>query len=122
MKKRIAALALALAPISALHAQNMPLAQFLTKADALEKKGALALFSKDIGVLKKEIQNSALAVRRDQIAARKAGRKPATCMPDKIKLDSDDLLAHFRAIPAAQRNVPVKAAFADMMRKRYPCR
>lgn len=121
MKKFVAALFLALAPLSAAHAQSMPVSQFLGKADGLKKKGMMAMFSKDIGVLKKEIQNSALAVRAEQLAARKAGRKPATCMPDKIQLNSEELLNHLNSIPAAQRSMPIQQAFRGFMQRKYPC-
>jgi hypothetical protein len=49
-------LALGLAVIAfapgAAYAQTMPVSTFLAKADALQKKGALALLSGDIGKLK----------------------------------------------------------------------
>ena len=44
MRKYTLMLILTAVPISAAAAQNMPLSQFLTKADALEKKGAMAVF------------------------------------------------------------------------------
>ena len=108
-------------PISAADAQTMPLSQFLTKADELEKKGALALFSGDIAILKREVQNSGKQLRAEQVAAQKAGRKPATCMPAQASMNSTELLAHFRSIPPQQRAMPVKAALASLMRKKYPC-
>ena len=116
----VAVLALLL-PVTAATAQTMPVSQFLAKAEALQKKGAMALFSSDIGVLKKEIQNSGKQLRAEQNAAVKAGRKPATCMPAKATMNSNELLAHFKSIPPQQRDMPVKAAFASLMRKKYPC-
>jgi len=110
-----------IAPMSALHAQSMPVSQFLGKAEALEKKGMRALFSSDIGVLKAEVMNSGKQLRAEQEAALKAGRKPATCLPKKAQMNSNELLAYLRAIPPAQRNMPIKAAFAGLMRKKYPC-
>ncbi len=121
MRKVAIALTLGFAPVAALQAQSMPVAQFLAKAEALQKKGAMALFSGDIGLLKREIQNSGKQLRAEQIAAQKAGRKPATCMPAKASMNSNELLAHFRSIPAEQRNMPVKAGLAGLMRKKYPC-
>jgi hypothetical protein len=108
-------------PAAALQAQSMPVSTFLTKADALKKKGPLALFSSDIGLLKKEIQNSAKTLRAEQIAAKKAGRKLPYCLPEKASFNSTELLDHFRSIPAAQRNIPVQAGFAGLVRKKYPC-
>lgn len=119
-KSLIIALAAAV-PLTPLFAQTMPVSEFLTKADALQKKGAMALFSGDIGKLKAEVQNSGKQLRAEQVAAQKAGRKPATCLPIKAEMNSSELLAHFRSIPPAQRNMTVKAAFAGLMRKKYPC-
>jgi hypothetical protein len=116
-----AALLLTAAPLSALQAQAMPVSNFLAKAEALKKKGPMALFSSDIGLLKKEIQNSAKALRAEQIAAQKAGRKPPVCMPAKAAVNSNELLAHFNSIPAAQRSMSVQAGFAGLIRKKYPC-
>ena len=114
---------MACVPMTPLLAQSMPVSEFLAKADALQKKGAMALFSADIGKLKAEIVNSGKQLRAEQEAARAAGRTPATCMPerDKAKVTSTELIAHFKTIPPAQRNVPVKTAFAGLMRKKYPC-
>ncbi len=108
-------------PATALQAQSMPVSTFLAKANALKAKGPMALLSSDIGLLKKEIQNSAKALRAEQLAAQKAGRKPALCMPAKADVNSNELLAHFNSIPAAQRNMSVQAGFAGLIRKKYPC-
>jgi hypothetical protein len=118
----IVALAAAV-PLTPLFAQSMPVSEFLAKADALQKKGAMALFSGDIGKLKGEVVNSGKQLRAEQVAAQKAGRKPTTCMPErgKASIGSTELLAHFRAIPPAQRSMSVKAAFAGLIRKKYPC-
>ncbi len=115
------ALLLAATPMTALHAQSMPISTFLAKADALKKKGAMALFSSDMGLLKKEIENSGKAVRAEQAAAQKAGRKLPYCMPPKASFSSNELLAHLNSIPPAQRNMPVQAGFASLVRKKYPC-
>lgn len=120
--KLVLALGLLAAPHTAAHAQAMPVSEFLAKADALQKKGAMALFSSDLGLLKKQIQSSGKALRAEQVAAEKAGRKPATCLPAKpAAISSDEVLTHFRAIPPAQRGMSVKAAFASLMRKKFPC-
>ncbi len=115
------AMLLGAAPLGALQAQSMPVSQFLAKADALQKKGALALLSSDFRLLKREIQSSGRQLRAEQNAARRTGRKPATCLPPKADMNSSELLAHFRSIPPEQRNMPVKTALAGLMRKKYPC-
>ena len=121
MRNTVLFLLLAAAPITAVEAQTMPVSTFLQKAEALKKKGAMALFPSDIGVLKAEIQNSAKALRAEQLAAKKAGTKPSLCMPEKAAVNSNELLAHFQSIPPEQRSMPVRAGFASLMRKKYPC-
>ena len=122
MKKLMIGLVLVAAPLTGAQAQAMPVSEFLAKADALQKKGAMALFSSDFGLLKKQIQNSGKALRAEQVAAEKAGRKPATCLPAKpAEVSSNEVLSHFRSIPPAQRGMTVKTAFAGLMRKKFPC-
>ena len=121
MRKLLIAALAAAVPLTPVLAQSMPVSTFLAKADALQEKGAMALFSGDIGKLKAEVVNSGKQLRAEQDAARKAGRKPATCMPEKANVNSTELLAHFRAIPPAERGIPVKTGFAALMRKKYPC-
>jgi hypothetical protein len=123
MRKIALGLLLAATAPTAAHAQTMTVADFLARAEALQKKGAMALFSGDIGKLKGEIVNSGKQLRAERLSAQKAGRKPAFCPPERGKgsVNSNELLAHFRAIPPAQRGMSVKAGFAGLMRKKYPC-
>ena len=124
MTKRFAigfmAAALAATP---LQAQTMPVSQFLAKAEALKKKGPLALLSGDLKLLKAEVQKSAAALRAERLAAKTAGRKQAFCPPEKgASLNSDEVLTHFRSIPAAQRaRMPVRDGMRSLMAKKYPC-
>lgn len=116
----LTALSLAAPAIAA--AGDMSVATFLAKADALEKKGAMALFSSDIKVLKAEgaAAGKAYRVRLDR---ERAAGNPSSCPPKGTKVDSDQLLAHLRSYPAAQRpQISMKTAFADMFIKKYPCR
>jgi hypothetical protein len=111
MRKIALALLLAGVPVAA-HAQTMTVADFLAKAEALKKKGAMALFSSDIGKLKGEIQGSGKQLRDEQLAARKAGRQPTFCPPEagktSITRTSCSLIStRFRP---PQRGMSVKAA------------
>jgi hypothetical protein len=123
MKKIGIALFLTIALVTAAQAQNMPVSQFLAKADALKKKGPLALLSGDLKVLKAQIQNSAKAYGTDVRAARKAGKLTHSCPPagTSLSMNSDELLGYFNSIPPAQRSMSVKTAFYNMMAKKYPC-
>jgi hypothetical protein len=119
--KLVAAVVLLFALPASAHA--MKVSTFLQKAEALQKKGPIALFSKDISLLKKEVTNAGGELRLERLAAEKAGRKPAYCPPDKTSLGSDELLAHMRAMPAPERDrQEVKDALRSLMARKYPCR
>ena len=120
MRRGAAAIAglLAVSPVAA-HA--MTVAEFLGKADALQARGVMAMFSSDIALLKTEIISASTAYRADV----DAGRPPRSCPPPKgtVKTSSDELLTAFRTVPAAERTkLSVRVAFASYMVKRFPCR
>lgn len=124
MKLRFAVMLAALAAPTALLAApgDMSVAAFLGKADALKAKGAMALFSGDIGVLKSE-GKAAGAVYRAQLQAERAAGRPSSCPPKGTKISSDELLTFLRSYPAAVRpQVPMKQAIADFFARKYPCR
>jgi hypothetical protein len=102
-------------------AQTMSVAEFLARADGLQKKGPMALVSSDLGALKSQITGSGAALRAQEAAARQAGRRPETCLPPKAQLSSSEILAHFRSIPAEQRGMPVVEAFRTLVQRKYPC-
>lgn len=128
MKRLIAAAMLAgvLTTVAASPAQaasgDMTVATFLAKADALKAKGAMALFSSDIKVLKAEGTAAGMAY-RDRLRAEKAQGRPSSCPPQGARVDSNDLLAHLRSYdPAARTAKSMKTAMADFFIKTYPCR
>jgi hypothetical protein len=99
----------------------MPVVTFLAKAEALKKRGPFALFSSDYTRLKSEVNNSARMLGAEQTAARKAGRQPATCMPNKISLGTEEILTHFRSFAGSHQGASVKAALLSFINKKYPC-
>jgi hypothetical protein len=114
----VAAGVVSLLPVTA---QAMTVAEFLGKADALQARGFAAMFSSDIGLLKAEIKSASTAYRADV----NAGRPPRSCPPPigTVKTSSDELLAAFRTVPVAERaRLSVRAAFANYMAKRFPCK
>jgi hypothetical protein len=120
-KKLLAAALLAVVPLGAANA--MDVATFLGKADALQKKGMMALMSSDYKLLKSEIETNGAALRAERLAAERAGKKPAYCPPAKQSLTSNEVLAAFRTIPVAQRpRIQVKDALRALMGRKYPCR
>jgi hypothetical protein len=104
-------------------AAAMPVSAFLQKADALEKKGMMALFSSDYKLLKGEIEADSQQLKSQRLAAKAAGRPQAYCPPTKAGLGSSEILAAFRTIPPAQRDrVQVKDALRALLARKYPCR
>ena len=121
MKKLILAALLAAVPLTGLQAMN--LAEFLQKADRLEKKGMTAMFSSDYRLLKREIETASQALRAERLAAERAGRRGAYCPPARAGFKTNELLAHFRSVPPAQRSgMPVKDAFKSFLVRKFPCR
>lgn len=119
--KLFAAAVLAIVPLGA--AQAMDIATFLVKADAVEKKGMLALMSSDYKLLMAEIRTQGTALRAERLAAQGSGRKAAYCPPAKQSLTSKEVLVAFRTIPVAQRSrIQVKDALRALMARKYPCR
>lgn len=121
MRKLVYALVVVTLSPTAAWSQSMPVSEFLARAEALEKKGMLALLSSDMKLLKEQIVKSGAALRAEEAAARKTGRSIDTCMPKKAAVTSDELMAHFKAIPADQRGMPVQQAFATLIQRKYPC-
>ncbi len=117
-----AATLIACSPAAA-SAQSMTVDQFLARANALKAKGVMALGSSDLKLLRNHMMAVAEDYRRDIEGARASGKSPHSCPPPKgkTKLGSSDLLAEFERIPPARRGVSTKAAFYDMMKRRYPC-
>ncbi|MEY4160254.1 MAG: hypothetical protein RLZZ136_875 [Pseudomonadota bacterium] len=101
---------------------DMNVSTFLGKADALKAKGMAAMFSSDLKVLMAEAKGAGLAYRAMLAQERAAGR-PSSCPPEKAAINSDQLLTHLKAYPAAARqSITLRTAMADLFRKSFPCR
>lgn len=128
MKRTIFSLALAgmaCAPAIVLAAPGeMSVSTFLEKADTLQKKGAMAVFSSDLKLLKSETRSAANFYRERIKIDKAAGRAPQSCPPQgEASLDSKAWLAHLRSYPVSARpGTNLRTAFSDLMKKRYPCK
>ena len=126
MKRLLIAMALVfgLALPSALLAApgDMSVAVFLAKAEALQAKGPLAMFSSDLPLLKAEGKAGGEAYRARLKQERAAGH-PSSCPPDSAKINSDELLIFLRTYPAAARpRMTIRQGVADYFIKKFPCR
>jgi hypothetical protein len=119
--KLMAAALLAVVPLGA--AGAMDVATFLAKADGLQKKGMMALMSSDYKLLKSEVIAQSQVLRNERLAAERAGRKGAYCPRGDSDLNSNEILAAFRSIPAVQRpRVQVRDALRALLARKFPCR
>ena len=123
MKYRIAiGLALAAAPLSS--ALAMPVSTFLQKADALQRKGPLAMFSGDLKLLMNQVKADSVQLRVENQAAAAAGRPKAYCTPGAgVQVGHKEVLAAMRAVPAAQRaRTTTRQALRAYFARNYPCK
>jgi hypothetical protein len=125
MKTRLIAGALALSLLAGAaqaQAQNRPMTvqEFVTTANGIPRNPT-ALLRSDTRRLMDTFKSGARTVRAEQNAAQAAGRRSATCMPDKVGFTPDEILARFNAVPAARRNISVTQAIREWMAELYPC-
>jgi hypothetical protein len=119
----LAAAVLAVTP-SLASAQNMNAESFHKRATALQKKGAMAIFSRgEIKALMSEGKAAGLKAREQRLAAVKAGQKPRYCPPEGPQsMDSDDFMKRLAAIPAAERaRITMTEATVRVLAGKFPC-
>lgn len=121
MRKIVLGLVLAVGIAAPAHAA-MTLAEFLTKANALHAKGAMAIFSSDLKPVMNEMRSSFDQLKVEGERRKAAGLPPRACPPKDTKLDSKQLLAMLNAIPPAERGISVKDGLLRAMSQRFPCR
>ena len=122
MLRLIFGLALALAPLST--ASGMPVSVFLTKANALKKKGPLAMFSGDLKLLMNQVKADLAGIRSERLATKAAGKPTDFCPPEAgTKLTDEDIVAAMQAVPPTVRpSTSTRQALKAMLVRRYPCR
>ena len=121
MKKATLILAVAVAAsLWATGASAMTVQEFLASASRIPQNPT-ALLRADTRRLMNETKQAFATVRSEQVAAQGAGRRPATCMPEKVGVSPNALLARFNAIPAARRNISVTQAIREWMAAEHPC-
>ena len=124
MKRLFVALALMCLPATAV-AQNMNAESFHQRATKLQKKGAMAIFSRgEIKKLMAEGQAAGKKAREQRLAAEKAGNKPRYCPPPGPgRMDSDEFMTRLSAIPAAERaRIDMTEATTRILATKFPCR
>jgi hypothetical protein len=109
--------------LMAASASAMPVSTFLQKTDALKAKGALAMFSGDVSLLKKQVKQDSDQLKAENKALAAAGKRKHYCAPEGSALTLKDLMAAVEAVPVAQRaTTSTKDAFRTYIARRHPCR
>ncbi len=102
-------------------AEAMSVREFLSIADRLPQNATAALRPEGRRLIS-EVSTSVHAVRNEQAADVRAGRRPAYCIPAAGSgITPEGLLARFRALPQGRRDIPVRQAIRDWMIERWPC-
>lgn len=103
----------------------MSVEAFLVKAHNLKNKGVFALLSSDLPPVRAEIKAVATEYRRQLRLDREAGRPPHSCPPPEgskaASIKPEVFLAELDKVPPQQRNMPMRAAFFQIMKRRWPC-
>ena len=123
MQRLLIVLALAALPTAA-SAQAMNAEIFHQRASKLQKKGAMAIFSRgEIKALMKEGQAAGQGARERRLAAVRAGAKPRYCPPEGPgKMDSDEFMKRLAMIPAAERaRIDMTEATTRILATKFPC-
>ncbi len=118
--KRMALAIVVAASLLAGAAQAMTVREFLDTAARIPRNPT-ALLRSDTRRLMGELRGSMAAIRQEQATDRAAGRTPTTCMPERVPLNTNEILHRFDAIPTARQGVSVTQAMREWMAEKYPC-
>ena len=94
---------------------------FLAKIAGLKAKGPLALFSGDIGLLKRESTAAVAGMTADRKARLAAGKPPLHCAPTKSTMTASEMIAGLQAIPPHERRISLQEGFTRVVARKYPC-
>ncbi len=118
MRAAVCATALGLAGPAA---AAMTVETFLAKIAGLKAKGPLALFSGDIGLLKRESAAAIDGISADKKARAAAGKPPLYCASDKTRMSAGEMITGLQTIPPHERRIPLQDGFIRVIARKYPC-
>lgn len=102
-------------------AQTMNLREFVTVANGIPRNPT-ALLRSDFRRVKREFEGGLTAVKREEAAAKAAGRRPTMCPPERMTIDAVDTLRRLDAIADAGRpSMTITDGVRQMLRDRFPC-
>ena len=105
-------------------AQSMNAEVFYQKAAGLERKGMMAIFSKDVKVMLNVGKAAGETARSQRLAALQAKLKPRYCPPPgSQRIGSDEFMQRLAALPRAERlRIDMTEAMIRIMVAKFPCR
>jgi hypothetical protein len=102
-------------------AETMTVREFLTIADRLPQN-ASAVLRPDGRRLVNEVTGAVSALKAEQAADLRAGRRPVHCIPPRgTGISAPALVTRLRAMPPARRDITVAQAIREWMAERHPC-
>ena len=124
MQLRVLVVAAALLVPAAASAQSMSAETFFQKAQALQRKGMMAMFSSDVKKLMKEAKAAGETARAQRLAALKAKLPPRYCPPPGAqRIGSDEFMQRLGALSRADRlRIDMTEAMTRIMAGKFPCR
>lgn len=103
-------------------AATMTVATFVTKAEALKKKGPLALFSGDLKLLINQVKADSAELRAENQALAGGGKQKVYCTSADFKMDEEEIMRAMTSVPAPKRPATsTKQALRDHLARRFPC-
>lgn len=123
MRVKLIVAALAVLVPAMASAQSMSAEIFFQKAQALQRKGMMAMFSSDVKKLMKEAKAAGETARTQRLATLKAKEKPRYCPPSgSQRMGSDEFMERLGALPRAERvRINMTEAMIRIMAVKFPC-
>ena len=118
----VAACLAAFAPAAA-QAQNMTVADFLRRSDALSE-ARTGPDTPEYQRLARQLNETAKLARNERRIARRQNRAPRACLRPGIRATTQsEIFAHLRSIPAAEaQSLTLHDAYMQLMARKFPCR
>ena len=122
MRKLILFLALAAAPVAA-QAQDITVADFLSRSDALSRAGH-GPSTPEYQRLQRQLNETARLARNERRIARRENRAPLACLrPGVAATSSREVFTFFRSLPPEQaQTMTIHQAYMQLMQRKFPCR
>ena len=101
---------------------NMSVEAFLGRIGELSRGGPRWTQTPEATQLFEAVAGVGKAYRQDLAQRVAAGQPVDACLPPEAEIDSDQLFAHFNSYPAeTARKTSIRDAFAELVRKSFPC-